>query len=316
MNSEIVYWLNKLIDYKRDLLAKTRDANERSNISYSIEAIKRAVRNISGLKVMIHSGDEAKKLNIGVGERLANRIDEILEHGKLKELEHYQNNMADIINELMTVPGIGFEQAKKFQQQGIISVEDLRRKWRAGQLKTTHAIDIGLKYYDYIKERIPRQEIDEIREWLAQWMPDTWLICGSYRRQCETSGDIDILITGENNNLNIIIKAMKESGFIVDDITPNARVKYMGICAFYEGKYRHIDIRYIEPHEWAPAVLYFTGPKEFNIKMRNRAIELGYLLNEYGLFNSNNERIRTDTEEQIFELLDMTYIPPEDRASI
>jgi DNA polymerase/3'-5' exonuclease PolX len=77
---------------------------------------------------------------------------------------------------------------------------------------------------------------------------------------------------------------------------------------------RRIDIHKMDYDEWGSGVLYFTGSKEFNITMRNRAISKGYKLSEKGLFYKNGERVpNTRTEKEIFEVLDMPYVPPEDR---
>lgn len=314
MNTEITFWFSKLIDYKRHLIEQTTNLKEQSALNHSIEAVERALKNIEALKQVITSGREAQKMGIGIGQRLAARIDEILTTGKLKELEDFENSVSDIINELMSVSGIGYEMAKKFYKNGITGIEDLKLKWQAGQIKLTNAVEIGLKYYDYLAERIPRSEMDVIYDWLEQWMKQPWLIAGSYRRGCETMGDIDILISGSVNRLPEIVDIMKRTGFIIAELTPKATKKYMAVARYYIDTAHHLDIRYIEPENWASALLYFTGPKLFNIDLRNRAIDMGYRLSEYGLETKSGHIIPTNSEADIFEALDLEYIPPEKRG--
>jgi DNA polymerase/3'-5' exonuclease PolX len=146
-------------------------------------------------------------------------------------------------------------------------------------------------------------------------------ICGSYRREKETSNDIDILISKLNtnangNNLNIIINELKSSNkndlLLVDDITDkNIKTKYMGFCKYKDNPVRRIDIRFVPFKSYYTALLYFTGSKDLNTKMRIKAHELGYKLSEYHLIDiDKNKKIKINSEYDIFHLLKMEYLPP------
>ena len=112
-------------------------------------------------------------------------------------------------------------------------------------------------------------------------------MCGSYRRKAKTSGDIDIIVTKDKYNKNIlssVIDFLKEQNFLVDDLTYNGDTKYMGICKNKKGQAIRIDIRFIKKENVPSALLYFTGSGEFNKNMRTYAIKNDYKLNEYGIY--------------------------------
>ena len=206
----------------------------------------------------------------------------------------------------------------------------------------THHQLVGLKYFHDIEERIPRKEMEKIEAKLIK-MADkidkklTMTVCGSYRRKKATSGDIDVLIThpsleteddvredGGNYLINII-KRLSEDGLLVDHLTSLGTTKYMGVCRLTKkSKGRRIDIRFVARDDYAPALLYFTGSKDFNTTMRGEALSKGYTINEYGIYklrkktgryiNKKGEKIVAKTEKDIFDLVGMKYLKPEERG--
>ena len=102
--------------------------------------------------------------------------------------------------------------------------------------------------------------------------------------------------------------------FITDSLTcDNVETKYMGFCKYKEYVMR-IDIRYVPYDSYYTAILYFTGSKEFNKKMRKVAIKNGYMLNEYGLYDEkNNKQFKINSEKDVFDALNMHYLSPNDR---
>ena len=98
---------------------------------------------------------------------------------------------------------------------------------------------------------------------------------------------------------------------MVDDITDkNIKTKYMGFCKYKNNPVRRIDIRYVPYDSYYTALLYFTGSKELNTKMRIKANELGYKLSEYNLIDKNKAKIKIKSEYDVFEKLKMEYLPP------
>jgi len=104
-------------------------------------------------------------------------------------------------------------------------------------------------------------------------------------------------------------------GFLIDHLTFKGGKKYMGVCTLGEGyKARRIDIRCVDWHSYYPALIYFTGSKNLNIKLRRKAQELGYSLSEYGFkVIDSDEMITVDSEEELFEMLNEPYLPPTSR---
>jgi len=195
------------------------------------------------------------------------------------------------------------------------------------KIKVSSTVLLGIKYYHKLKFNIPRQEITKTLDYLEKTIEsiDPWIviqICGSYRRQKLTSNDVDILITTpfileENKKqeeiiIQKIVIKLHENKFLIDDLTPRATNKYMGFYQYGKFPIRRIDIRFIPFLSWYPASLYFTGSKEFNVMLRNHAKKLGYKLNEYGIYKGN-KNILVDSEKEIFELLGMKYLEPQER---
>jgi DNA polymerase/3'-5' exonuclease PolX len=95
-------------------------------------------------------------------------------------------------------------------------------------------------------------------------------------------------------------------------LTENGKTKYMGICNL-NGILRRIDIRFIPYESFYPAILYFTGSKDLNTKMRQLARINGWILNEYGLFDKNKKMMKVSSEKDIFDYLEMNYLSPDKR---
>ena len=135
-------------------------------------------------------------------------------------------------------------------------------------------------------------------------------IAGSLRRGKEVSGDIDFLVSAKDST--DIIEAFTTRDGILSILAAGGTKA----SVLLEGGIQ-ADLRVVEDSEYASALAYFTGSKEHNIVMRQRAIDRGLRLNEYGLFKSTEEtrdpelRLDCKTEEDIFAALDLTYVPPE-----
>jgi DNA polymerase/3'-5' exonuclease PolX len=190
---------------------------------------------------------------------------------------------------------------------------------------------IGIKYFEHIEKRIPRDEIKNMEKLIKSVVSKidspkmNVEICGSYRRGNITSGDIDMLLTHSDykteedinkfrvNPLMEFIRILTQIHFIKDHITINGDTKYMGMCALGDSPYaRRIDIKFVPTYCYINTLLYFTGSFNFNIKMRNHAKSKGYKLNEYGIENLKTKEIKTsfETEEELFKYIDYPYLTP------
>jgi DNA polymerase beta len=202
--------------------------------------------------------------------------------------------------------------------------------------KLNHHQLIGIKYFDDISKKIPREEIqimEKILKTIVNRMSKEFIItiCGSYRRGRSRSGDVDTLLTHpsiktkddlDTNGKEVLSKfvfILEQSGFLIDHLTDDSTTKYMGVCMCpKKGKIaRRIDIRFVPYESYGAAILYFTGSKNFNTAMRSHALHKGYTLSEYGLFKLVNgkkgEQVSCPTEKDIFKVLDYQYSEPVDR---
>jgi DNA polymerase/3'-5' exonuclease PolX len=284
--------------------------------------------------------DNLYKLKIPkIGKGTINRIEEILKNGYLLELKDFkQDDNEKIIQELELVVGIGRNKALELVNNGIKSINDLKKKIESRSIIVNDKILLGLKYHNKFFGNIPRQEISNIKKILDKIIDDMnkkrddnnkyiLKICGSYRRMKPFSGDIDILLTIKNSdvidkylvkfikNLKKKIKLNNNNPLLVDDITDkNYETKYMGFCKYLDNPYRRIDIRFIPWKSYYTALLYFTGSAEHNKKLRTIALKKKYKLSEYNLIDlTTNTELKITSEKKIFELLDLDYVLPKFR---
>ena len=305
MNPLIISELNKLIS---NLLYE-----KPPNFSFKVTSFKKTINIIKELDFEIKSSEQLKNIK-GIGKGTLERITEILKNGNLQEnknVEKKQKNISDF-NKLQTITGIGPAKAKQLIEKQI-SFDDLIKNPSESMLKElTHHQLIGVKYYHDLLKRIDSSLINDIEKYLKKF-DFKFNICGSYRRQKENSGDIDILILEEKKTLKDIVKLLIQDKFIIDNLTDDGKTKYMGICKTSKSHAMRIDIRLIPKKSYPFALLYFTGSKKTNTYMRNIAIKSGYKLSEYGLYDKNNTFIPLNSEKEIFEFLQLTYITPEKR---
>ena len=197
---------------------------------------------------------------------------------------------------------------------------------------------VGIKYFNDMSLKIPREEIqkaEDILKRIALSLNKDLLvmICGSYRRGKDKSGDVDCLITHplintksdlDDNQFNLLenfVTLLINSNFIVDQLDMGIK-KFMGFCNIMkftnpkstDSVARRIDIRLVPFESYGSSILYFTGSRKFNTDMRTYALKKGYSLSEFGLKNVNDGTIfPCSTEEEIFKILKYPYKKPEER---
>lgn len=281
-----------------------------SKDKYKASAFYTASNNIANHPIAILSGKQARLEVKRVGDSTAQIIDEYFQTGhvsRLTELETKFQIQKPVIDLFLSIYGIGPVTAFKFYNQGYRTLQDL---WYRAQL--TDSQKIGLQWNEHIKLPIPRYEMDIINEHIGSILNPygiKWEITGSYRRQEPTSNDIDILVQGQPDlNLLGVITVLRP--ILTADLALGD-TKYMGILRLSDQYNGHrIDIRIVPPENWPFALMYFTGSQRFNILMRSKAIQLNYKLNEYGLYDSRGRSLPASTEEDIFNLLHVSYLPP------
>jgi DNA ligase (NAD+) len=258
----------------------------------------------------------------GIGDTIMEKFNEYVQTGTLKVLEREKTNPLNI---LADVYGIGPKKAKELVDKGITTIDQLR----ARQDELNDIQKVGLQYYEQILERIPRSEIVEydtifkaaFKKVAANDPSARFEIVGSYRRGAQSSGDIDVIITGNSGAIYkaFIDELIKQK--IILNVLSRGLAKTL-VIAQLPGKSvaRRVDFLYSSPDEFPFAILYFTGSKAFNTVMRNRALSMGYTLNEHGLSTMENKVKGAKIEQQfadekaIFDFLKMAYKAPAERA--
>ena len=332
-NSKIISEFIKLTKQIKFDIDKSKNKKEELANSYRLLTIQKIIKILEKFPDKIISSEQLKNIS-GVGKGTLDRIDEILKTGKLSEIRQdvIDKSYLNYLEELEDVYGIGHKTALDlFNKYNVKSINDLKKLYKTGLIDLPPNIVKGLQYYGKIKENIPRIEIDNINNFLLDILRSLdkelfGIICGSYRRLKLTSNDIDMLIVhpklktkndvekSKINYLKTFIEELINKKFIIDSLTDiNVPTKYMGLCKYENNPLRRIDIRFIPYESYYYAMLYFTGGKEFNKKMRLVAISLGYTLNEYGLFEKN-KMIKVKSEKEIFDLLGMEYVDPQYRS--
>lgn len=334
-NTVILQLFNKLIDLLKKSNKIEIDKKQKTINNFRIKNLINAITVLNGLNYEITLNNVNNLKLPGVGKGTISRIVEILESGYLEELDELdkitKSKNIDIITELNNVVGIGDKTAldliKKYKIQ---SIQELIDKVNSGKIIVNDKIRLGLKYYGLYKTNIPRDEINQIFIYMEQKLKKLndkllFIICGSYRRGKPTSGDIDLLLLHEdvyyqedvsdNHYLTDVVKLFKNDNFFLDDLTEtDGGTKYMGFCKYMNNPVRRIDIRMIGIESFFPALVYFTGSYELNQKMRKIAKNLGYKLNEYGLYDEFGKKYTILSEEMLFDILGMDYIEPTQRS--
>ena len=259
-----------------------------------------------------------------IGKTILAKFKEYMETGTLAVLERERKNPMIV---LTRVYGIGAQQAKKFIADGITTLADLRKKFKEDPSYFNKNQRIGIEYYDDIEKRIPRKEIDEYKKVLTPIFEKTtpkgskFDIVGSYRRGKGESGDIDMIITNEDNNKKAFtnfIEALTKDKIILEFLTKGP-IKRLTIGQLPGKTPRRLDFLYSPSDEYAFALLYFTGSKFFNTVMRQRALDRGYTLNEHGFSTmvdgKKGKKLEQHfpDEKSIFNFLGMKYKEPAER---
>ena len=292
-------------------------AREFKKDRYRKRAYENAATSIRKYDKIITSGDQAQKEIKGIGKSIADKIDELLKTGTLQVLENRPQEVIQkdkMVKVFEGIYGVGTITAEKWYDMGyhdFKSLEGLYPQMTDGQ-------KLGYYYYSQLQERIPRPEMDQIRDVIIKmWKPlglkydQDYVIAGSYRRGESDSGDIDILVRGIMD-ISSLLTPLIQNKLILGNLALGP-TKYMGIIKVEEFA-RRIDIRLVNSESWAYALLYFTGSKELNVDMRTKAIGMGLTMNEYGMVGPGRE-YPAKTEKDIFDYLGMTYLEPIERSA-
>lgn len=268
----------------------------------------------------------------GVGARIRDKIQEILQTGQLKAAEVVKADVTVNIREaLLKIYGVGpVKAAALIKDHSIRSIAHLRELYASDPSILNDKQAVGLKYYEDVNARIPRTEMEThkmllmkaIRASHPEFVAE---IVGSYRRGASDSGDIDMLVTlpdtvsesHKKTAFNRLVEHLTLDGYVVEALAKGPS-KFMGICRLHEENSagRRLDILMTGAQEYPYAVLYFTGSDKFNMAMRKYALGRGYTMNEHAMKPTAGAVAppAMRTEADIFEFLGLEYVSPEHRS--
>lgn len=287
---------------------------------FRIRAYRNASRTIESLtdsiESLIASESDLTELQ-GIGKDLAGKIAELVETGTLEQLEELKSEVPPGVLDMMRLPGVGPKKAAVlFKELNLTGLPELKEAAAAGQIqqlkgfgkKTEESILANIDQAAQGKERTfyatAETLLDEIVESLSQLSSTKQVSpAGSFRRRKETVGDLDVLVTSDD--AHEIMDALASHALVEEVLQRGDTKQRVRLIKGLE-----MDLRVVPEESYGAAMQYFTGSKEHNIVMRKRAQKRDLELNEYGLF-SGEKSIAGETEDDIYEALDLPWIPPE-----
>lgn len=293
-----------------------RKKEQQSKNRFKVIAYNKVLPELKNLQT-IESIDDIKHIT-GIGAGILKKITEIIETNHLQAVDEIRNDPTiNIIEDFMNVYGIGNVKATKLVNiDKITSIQQLRDASDKDPKLLNSNQKKGLMYYNDFLQRIPHKEMVLHEKFLKKSLKSYDIeIVGSYRREEESSGDIDILVkcpVGQNMYMKDLIKHLPQT-YILDTLAIGEK-KFMGVCKIGTIS-RRIDILITPEEEYAFAIMYFTGSAKFNIGVRKIAQKRGLRMNEHG-FKPNEDIPILKTESDIFDYLNIIYVLPKDRKDI
>ena len=333
------------------LLEEFADRLEATGVEYKPSAYRRAAENVREHATPIESlaadGEDAVAAIDRVGEAIAAKIVEYIDTGSIDELEALREELPANIGALTAIEGVGPKTVGTlYEALGITTLDEMEAAAEAGEIREVSGF--GAKTETSILEHIPfaRESRERTRLGDARPLADDALayladvdavsrveVCGSIRRWRDTIGDIDLLVASTDRDP--VFEAFLAWPAVDETIeagTSKASVRASGT---------RIDLRVVEEDQFGAALQYFTGSLAHNVALRNRALDRGLTLNEYGLFEleesvdetddettatdegsdvdagaadrETGDRVAGETETGVYEALGLSFIPPEIR---
>lgn len=296
---------------------------------FRVRSYRQAAQSIDNLsenlRDLVEKEEDLTELS-GIGESIAEKIKEIVKTGSLKQLEEIRQRVPEELGDLLSLEGLGPERVKELHEElDVRSLEDLEEMVEKQKVRELEGF--GEKMEENIQKELKRTDgesrtllnrAEEYAEPLISYLEgmdvvDRVEIAGSYRRRKESVGDLDILVTCDRN----------ES--VMDHFTSFEDVEEVISSGETKSSVRlrsglQVDLRVVADESYGAALVYFTGSKQHNIRVRERALDRDLKINEYGVFPEDDEEsIAGKTEEEVYTSVDLPVIPPElreDRGEI
>ena len=248
---------------------------------------------------------------LDITQNMKGKLIEILSY-KITELDKKNLCKDRLLQELTNITGIGKSKANKLIQLGLTNIKQLNQKKWEPFLNEGSALFLQNKPL----REIPNALIKKLEPKLIEFKQAKTKLVGGFIRKKIFSKDIDVMIISNSDNIiNEYIKYLKN---IFSDV--NVYIKgsdKASIIIFFKEQYLKIDI-FVSPIKYQYAMLlYATGSKQFNIKMRGIAKRMGYVLNQYGLYklpiSPNSKPLPVTSEKDFFTILGIPYVTPQNR---
>ncbi|WP_433338255.1 DNA polymerase/3'-5' exonuclease PolX [Spirillospora sp. CA-294931] len=287
--------------------------------AYKIRAYEKAARAISGFPDDISGmGLAGLKKIPTVGEAIAKKLLDYNETGTIRQVEDLRAQIPAGVRALTAIPTLGPKKALTvYQELGISSVAELAEAIKEGRLrglkgfgaKTEENILHGIDLMQQSGDRVLIDQALVVAEEIVAELStvtgcERCVHAGSLRRMRETIGDIDILAaSADPRPLMEAFAALPLVAEVIGGGDKKTSIRTtMGL---------QVDLRVVPPESWGAALQYFTGSKAHNIRTREIAVRAGLKLSEYGLFDADtDELIVSRTEEEVYERLNLPWVPP------
>ena len=313
-------------------LEEFADLLEADGVEYKPNVYRRAAENIrehtQPIEELAADGEAAVETIDGVGDAISGKVVEYLETGEIEELADLREELPVDIRALTRVEGVGPKTVGTlYETLGITTLDDLAAAAEAGRIQEVKGF--GAKTEANIRENVAFAREVQGRERLGDARPladdalaylagldavETAEVAGSIRRWRDTTGDVDVLVASDASErvVDAFVEWPSATG-IIEAGESKASVRVEGI---------RVDLRVVVPAEFGAALQYFTGSKDHNVALRNRAIARDLKMNEYGIFDVAavadpdagqrvGERIAGETEASMYDALGLPHIPPE-----
>ena len=304
-----------------DELAELTTLEEGDPQSFRVRAYEGAARGIASASVEI-AGLNLKALQAleGVGKSAATKIRELVDTGRLQQLEDLREKHPLAVRALAKLPGLGPKAVTKLRKEvGVHSIDELRvalteqklRTVKGFSAKTEAKLVHALAQLDAqgVLGRTPISVALPLARRLVEQLSTVPGVshvsyAGSLRRFCETIGDVDLLVAATG-------PAAVMEAFVALPVVDRAIARGETKTSIVTRRGTQVDLRVVAAHQLGAAQLYFTGSKAHNVLLRQRALARGWTLNEYALSELEGGKvIASETEEQIYAALGMAFVPP------
>lgn len=294
--------------------------------AFKCQAYHNAARTIQQLDTNLADVIAAGKLREirGIGERLADHITTLVQTGSYPQLEELRRKTPPGLLQILRIQGMGPKKVKALHEQlGIDDLQKLQSACETGQVaqlkgfgeKTQQKILEGIAFLGQMGERVRIDQALPLAQALLEGLRRSpgiirMELCGSLRRRKETIKDVDILISSQKPAP--IMAAFVTLPGVVQVIAHGETKSSIIVSDAARGATMNVDLRIVSDDQFPFALHYFTGSKEHNVAVRQRAQERGLKLNEYELAGPDRH-VPCKDEADLFRAFDLDYIPPEMR---